>query len=154
MLSRLSLADSTIIGVTPSKAFIVLFVWNLSPVLQYQFFEYDQILLSFSLPIKRAGKDCSKTVYFFQLPLRLDMQRQKNDSLTFFDFYNTFLIKNILPSTSTKLAKTNNSKRSKRPPDVYQLFYSWPVVNLHFTGRGLLYHKYCTQLNDVTTFIT
>ena len=43
MLSRLSLADSTIIGVTLSKAFIVLFVRNLSPVLQYQFFEYVKV---------------------------------------------------------------------------------------------------------------
>ena len=43
MLSRLSLTDSTIIGVTLSKAFIVLSVWNLSPVLQYQFFEYVKV---------------------------------------------------------------------------------------------------------------
>ena len=43
MLSGLSLADSTIIGVALSKAFIVLFVLNLSPVLQYQFFEYVKV---------------------------------------------------------------------------------------------------------------
>ena len=78
---------------------------------------FDQILLSFSLPIKRAGKDCSKTVYFFQLPLRLDIQRQKTDSLTFFDFYNTFLIKKTSylqhPPNSRKLI-TGNAQNDHR----------------------------------------
>ena len=58
--------------------------------------EHSKILHSFSPSIKRGGRDGSERVYFFQLPLRVDIQWLKTDSLVFFDFYKTFLIKKHL----------------------------------------------------------